>query len=98
MRVDDAGNENILVVMKGSLPAVLAVFTREGADDGCGRDGAGAADSLPAATLGPLIHNPQFTEALKQKGILCKESLEEVVPISLENTSKYSNEGVSRSL
>ena len=22
-----------------------------------------AADSLPAATLGPLIHNPQFTEA-----------------------------------
>lgn len=39
-----------------------------------------AADSLPAATLGPLIHNPQFTEALKQKGILCKESLEEFVP------------------
>ena len=37
----------------------------------------GAVSSLPAATLGPLIHNPQFTEALAQKGVACKESLDE---------------------
>ena len=32
------------------------------------------------ATLGPLIHNPQFTEALEQKGVLCKDSLDEFAP------------------
>lgn len=39
-----------------------------------------AVDHLPAATLGPLIHNPQFTEALEQKGVLCKDSLDEFAP------------------
>ena len=36
-----------------------------------------AANSLPAATLGPLIHNPQFTEELAAKGVGCKESLDD---------------------
>ncbi len=36
-----------------------------------------AADNLPASTLGPLIHNPQFTAELASKGVGCKESLEE---------------------
>lgn len=36
-----------------------------------------AVNNLPAATLGPLIHNPQLVESLEQKGVLCKESLEE---------------------
>ena len=39
-----------------------------------------AADSLPASTFGPLIHNPQFTESLKKKGIGCKESLADFKP------------------
>ena len=37
----------------------------------------GAVNSLPAATLGPLIHNPQFTENLASRGIVCKNSLDE---------------------
>ncbi len=40
----------------------------------------GAVNSLPAATLGPLIHNPQFTEELAAKGVGCKESLDEFLP------------------
>ncbi len=36
-----------------------------------------AANSLPAATLGPLIHNPQFTKELAAKGVGCKESLDD---------------------
>ena len=40
----------------------------------------GAVNSLPAATLGPLIHNPQFTEELTAKGVGCKESLDEFLP------------------
>ncbi|MGI6262426.1 MAG: 4-hydroxy-3-methylbut-2-enyl diphosphate reductase [Succiniclasticum sp.] len=39
-----------------------------------------AVEHLPAATLGPLIHNPQVTEELKEKGILCKDSLDEFSP------------------
>ena len=37
----------------------------------------GAVNSLPASTLGPLIHNPQFTEELAAKGVGCKESLDD---------------------
>ena len=37
----------------------------------------GAVHNLPAATLGPLIHNPQFTEELARKGVGCKNSLDE---------------------
>ena len=37
----------------------------------------GAVHNLPAATLGPLIHNPQFTEELASKGVGCKNSLDE---------------------
>lgn len=37
----------------------------------------GAVNSLPAATLGPLIHNPQFTEELEARGVGCKESLDD---------------------
>ena len=40
----------------------------------------GAAASLPAATLGPLIHNPQFTEELAARGVGCKDSLDEFAP------------------
>ena len=42
----------------------------------------GAVNSLPAATLGPLIHNPQFTEELAAKGVGCKDkdSLEDFAP------------------
>ena len=40
----------------------------------------GAADSLPAATLGPLIHNPQFTDELASKGVACKDSLDDFAP------------------
>ena len=40
----------------------------------------GAVNSLPAATLGPLIHNPQFTEELVAKGVGCKDSLEDFAP------------------
>ena len=36
----------------------------------------GAVNSLPAATLGPLIHNPQFTDELAAKGVGCKDSLD----------------------
>ena len=35
-----------------------------------------AVNSLPAATLGPLIHNPQFTDELAAKGVGCKDSLD----------------------
>ena len=37
----------------------------------------GAVNSLPAATLGPLIHNPQFTDELAAKGVGCKDSLDQ---------------------
>ena len=37
-------------------------------------------NSLPAATLGPLIHNPQFTEELAAKGVGCKDSLDDFAP------------------
>ena len=37
----------------------------------------GAVNSLPASTLGPLIHNPQFTEELAAKGVGCKDSLDD---------------------
>ena len=40
----------------------------------------GAVNSLPAATLGPMIHNPQFTEELAAKGVGCKDSLEDFAP------------------
>ena len=40
----------------------------------------GAVNSLPAATLGPLIHNPQFTEELAAKGVGCKDSLDDFAP------------------
>ena len=40
----------------------------------------GAVNSLPAATLGPLIHNPQFTEELAAKGVGCKDSLDDFTP------------------
>lgn len=40
----------------------------------------GAAASLPAATLGPLIHNPQFTEELAARGVGYKDSLDEFAP------------------
>ena len=40
----------------------------------------GAVDNLPAATLGPLIHNPQFTEELAAKGVGCKDSLDDFAP------------------
>ena len=40
----------------------------------------GAVNSLPASTLGPLIHNPQFTEELAAKGVGCKESLDDFLP------------------
>lgn len=39
-----------------------------------------AAENLPAATLGPLIHNAQFTEELARKGVACKGSLEDFAP------------------
>ena len=37
----------------------------------------GAVNRLPAATLGPLIHNPQFTDELAAKGVGCKDSLDQ---------------------
>ena len=40
----------------------------------------GAAENLPAATLGPLIHNPQFTAELAAKGVSCKDSLGDFLP------------------
>ena len=40
----------------------------------------GAAENLPAATLGPLIHNPQFTAELVAKGVSCKDSLGDFLP------------------
>ena len=36
-----------------------------------------ATDSLPAATLGQLVHNAQVTDELAAKGVGCKESLDE---------------------
>ena len=36
-----------------------------------------AADSINGATLGPLIHNPQFIAELEAKGIACKEDLDQ---------------------
>ena len=39
-----------------------------------------AADQVQGGTYGPLIHNPQFIEALTQKGIPCKDSLEAFRP------------------
>ena len=36
-----------------------------------------AVDSLPAATLGQLVHNAQVTDALAAKGIACKDSLDQ---------------------
>ena len=39
-----------------------------------------AADQVQGGTYGPLIHNPQFIEALTQKGIPCKDSLKEFTP------------------
>ena len=36
----------------------------------------GATDSLPAATLGQLVHNAQVTDELAAKGVGCKESLD----------------------
>lgn len=54
-----------------------------------------AADHLPAATLGPLIHNPQVTEELGKKGVLCKERLEEFSP---GETIIFRSHGVSPSI
>ena len=36
-----------------------------------------AADRINGATLGPLIHNPQFIAELEAKGIACKEDLDQ---------------------
>ena len=36
-----------------------------------------AADRVNGATLGPLIHNPQFIAELEAKGIACKEDLDQ---------------------
>lgn len=36
-----------------------------------------AADRINGATLGPLIHNPQFITELEAKGIACKEDLDQ---------------------
>ena len=36
-----------------------------------------AADSLPAATLGQLVHNSQVTADLAARGVGCKDSLDE---------------------
>ncbi len=36
-----------------------------------------AADRINGATLGPLIHNPQFIAELEAKGIACKDDLEQ---------------------
>jgi small subunit ribosomal protein S1 len=36
-----------------------------------------AANHVQGGTYGPLIHNPQFIEALSQKGIPCKDNLED---------------------
>ena len=36
----------------------------------------GAADSLPAATLGQLVHNAQVTDELAARGVGCKDSLD----------------------
>lgn len=36
-----------------------------------------AADRINGATLGPLIHNPQFIAELEAKGITCKEDLDQ---------------------
>lgn len=39
-----------------------------------------ARDNLPCATLGPLIHNPQEVERLRQAGVRSVDSLSEVEP------------------
>ena len=36
-----------------------------------------AGSGKPAATYGPLIHNPQMTEELAQQGVACKENLQD---------------------
>ena len=36
-----------------------------------------AEEKVNGATLGPLIHNPQFIAELESKGIACKEDLAE---------------------
>lgn len=36
-----------------------------------------AADRINGATLGPLIHNPQFIAELEAKGIVCKDDLDQ---------------------
>ncbi|MBR4909330.1 MAG: 4-hydroxy-3-methylbut-2-enyl diphosphate reductase [Acidaminococcaceae bacterium] len=37
----------------------------------------GATDSLPAATLGQLVHNAQVTDELAARGVGCKDSLDQ---------------------
>ena len=39
-----------------------------------------ATDSLPAATLGQLVHNAQVTDELAAKGVGCKDSLDDFAP------------------
>ena len=40
----------------------------------------GAVHNLPAATLGPLIHNPGFIEELRQRGVETVSAPEETPP------------------
>lgn len=39
-----------------------------------------ALSAAPALTLGPIIHNPQMVEALRQKGVVSVTSIEEIPP------------------